>query len=77
MTNALYTIDLQPCISNKEKGNVSFFLIRYETALDGKTYTIMRVRPKDDTRLYTIDLPPCISNNEKGKWKCLLFPHSI
>ena len=37
-------------ISNKEKGNISFFLIRYETALDRKTYTIMLVIPKDDKR---------------------------
>ena len=35
-TNALYTIDLPPCISNTEKGNISVFLIRYETALDRK-----------------------------------------
>ena len=50
MTNVLYTIDLPACISNKEKGNVSFFLIRYETALDRKIYTIMRLRPKNDKR---------------------------
>ena len=101
-TNAQYTIDLPPCISNKEKGkrkcflfpyryetaldkhfyhsacnvrpnrqqtryipliylhafrirkkekgNISFFLIRYETALDRKTYTNMLVRLKDDKR---------------------------
>ena len=48
--NGLYTIDLFPCISNKEKGNVSFFLIRYETVLDRKTYTNMIVSPKDDKR---------------------------
>ena len=35
-TNALYTNDLASCISNKEKANVSFFLIRDETALDRK-----------------------------------------
>ena len=52
-------------IRKKEKENVSFFLLRYETALDRKTYTIMLVRPKDDKALYTIDLPPCISNKEK------------
>ena len=48
--NALYIIELRPCISNKEKGNNSFFLIRYETALDRKIYTIMLLRPKDDKR---------------------------
>ena len=71
MTNALYTIDLPPCISNQDKGNVSFFLIRYETELDRKTYTSMACVQNTTNVLYAIDLLPCISNNENGK--CLLF----
>ena len=35
-------------IRKKEKGNISVFLIRYETALDSKIFTIMLVRPKGD-----------------------------
>ena len=49
-TNGKNIIDPPPCIWNMEKGNVSFFLIRYEAALDRKTYTIMFVRAKDDKR---------------------------
>ena len=36
--------------SNKGKGNVSFFLIRYETILNRKTFTIMLLMSKDDKR---------------------------
>ena len=49
-------------IKKKEKGNVSFFLIRYETVLDRNTFKDQ----KTTNALYNIDLPPCISNKEKG-----------
>ena len=49
---ALYTIDLPPCISNRKNRNVFFFLIRYEKALDRKSFTILlvHVRPTDGKR---------------------------
>ena len=74
-TKALNTIDLHPCISNKEKGNVCFFLIRFETEMERKTYTIMLVRPKDDKR--AIYHWSTARRFEWGKRKCLFFPYSL
>ena len=78
-TEALYTIDLPPCISKKEIGDASFFLIRYETALDRKIYAIMLLRPKDNKGAinHCSTTMHFESNKEKGKKKRLIFPYSL
>ena len=66
-TNALNIIDLPPCISDKEKWNVSFFLICYgEWHWTEKHIPICLWSQKTTIALYTIDLPRCTSNKEKG-----------